>query len=383
MKVNSATRTVFLIRNVAPETYGGSEIYQLKIAEQLRQHGFVPIIVTNSRCLLKESRRLRIGTLEPPYSRNQNWSGWRNLMLPRYVLFQKKLKKWYECMFDRYKPAVINVQSRDDMIAATVAARGRRIQILWTDHADFVNWVLWNVNVPLKNMIGRKIIKLSQEVDRVIFVSQNLRQQTEKMIAPKKVLHTEVIENGVKDEASEYRSCHEKKKSFVFLGRVTRDKGVGELVEAFRIVKTKYTDAELNIYGDRGLGEKAETDVDGVVFHGRADDPLKALAENEVFVLPSYKEGLSIALIEAAMMGKKIIATDVGGNSEVVQNGKTGLLIQSNNVEELITAMLVMLRDRGVDNMGAAARERYEQKFDLEKVFTEKMLPLYNIEKEK
>lgn len=374
-------QTVFLIRNVAPEMYGGAEIYQLKIAAQLEKHGFCPIIVTNSTRLIEESERLGIKVLIPPYLRNQNWSGWRNLLLPGYFVFQRKLMRWYRKKFDEYKPSVINVQSRDDMIAATMVATESDVRVLWTDHADFLNWTLWNVNVRLKNAIGKKIIKLSAVVDKVVFVSQNLRRQTEKMIAPKKLCNTIVIENGVEDVAKLYRDRHAKKHSFIYLGRVTREKGILELTEAFRKVVDAYPDAQLNIYGE---GDMDAISGDNIKMRGMADDPIGALAENEVFVLPSYKEGLSTALIEAAMMKKRIIASDVGGNSEVVKTGETGLLVPAQNVEELTAAMVWMLENETkASEMAENARRGYEEKFDLDKIFAEKMLSLYNIGKER
>ena len=377
-------RRIFLIRNIAKDKFGGGEIYQLRLADKLQEVGFSPFILTNSKELSKKAEEKGFQVLMPPYIKNQNWSGWKNILLPVYFGYLLRLKKWYENIFKYYKPEVVNIQSRDDFLAATWAAKKFGIRILWTDHADFKNWVLWNVNTKFKNIIGKKIIRVSKDVYKVIFVSKNIRKETDALILPKKIENEVVIENGVDDDFEKYkRRC--RKQSFVYVGRVTKDKGISELIEGFKIVLKKYNNSELNIYGEGDVGfyKKVAGDCNNIVFHGLTHEPLMALAENDIFVLPSYQEGLPLSLLEAAMMGKKIIASDVGGNSELVTNKKTGVLVPAKDVDKLAKAMLWMLEHKKeAEKMAKNARELYEEKFNFEKIFNEKMLPLYNLEEE-
>ena len=373
-------KVVFLIRNVARENFGGGEIYQLRLADALRRHGYEPVIVTSSEELLHGARKGSFETLVPPYREQQNWSGWRNLLLPWYLAFQRRLAKWYEEKIREYEPVVVNIQSRDDMIAGTLACKKMGVRVLWTDHADFRNWVLWNVNVKYKNVIGKKIVKLSREVSKVIFVSRKVAEETKKMIKPLALCNTAVVENGVMDEKAKYNDARTKDGSFVFIGRVVEEKGIGELVEAFREVVKKCPGAKLNIYGDGEIEKYREMceGCEGAAFRGRTDEPLKALVENEIFILPSYREGLSLSLLDAAMMGKKIIASDVDGNPEVIEDGKTGLLVPAKNAKKLAEAMIWMLEHKKeADKMAKNARKKYEKEFDFDKIFEEKMLPLY------
>ena len=266
------------------------------------------------------------------------------------------------------------------MIAGTLAAKKNGVRILWTDHADFKNWVLWNVNNRFKNIIGKRIIKLSKNVEKIIFVSEKVEEETSRMIAPLKLFNTTVINNGVEDEFKKYRNIKSKDMNFVFIGRVVKEKGVEELIRAFQKVAEKYPKAKLNIFGEGDLSyyKKTSLGCGGVVLHGITLDPLKALAENQIFVLPSYVEGLSLALIEAAMMGKTIIATDVGGNSEVVINHESGLLVSSKNVEELADRMLYALNNkRDAERMAKNARRRYKDRFDFDEIFRREMIDLY------
>ena len=374
-------KLVFLIRNTVG--FGGGEIYQLKLAEKLGEAGYEPVVVTNSAELLRRAKKDGYKTLIPPYNSRQNWSGVYNFLLPIYFAKIRKLQKWYERVFEKYSPEVVNIQSRDDFIAATMAAKKCGIKVLWTDHADFWNWVLWNVNVPFKNIIGKRIVKLSELAEKVIFVSQNVKSETEKMIHPLKINHTAIILNGVRDEFDTYESVKPKKMSFAFVGRVVEEKGIGELIEAFEKVRAKYPGAVLNIYGDGDVKKYRMMAGNGITFHGVTSEPLKVIAENDVFVLPSYREGLSLSLLDAAMMGKKIIASDVDGNPEVIEDGVSGLLVPAKNAEKLAEAMIWMLENpKEANGMAKVARKKYESEFNFDKIFAEKMLPLYNNKKE-
>lgn len=374
-------KTVFLVRNVAPADYGGGEIYQLLLAKKLEAHGFVPVIVTNSRGLLMFAKKAGYEALSPPYSERQNWSGWGNVLLFKYWLFQRRLTGWYKNAIEHYKPIIVNIQSRDDMIAGTRVASSLGVRVVWTDHADFYNWVLWNVNERFKNLIGKRIINLSAEAESVIFVSKTTMVKTDKLIYPKNIKNKIVIRNGVEDRLREYDEIETVKNNFLFVGRIVEEKGISELISAFEMVAMKYSEVRLNVYGDGEDLEKYKSlvrDDERICFHGRTDEPLRALAENEIFVLPSYREGLSLSLLDAAMMGKKIIASDVDGNPEVIEDGKTGLLVPAKNAKKLAEAMIWMLEHKKeADKMAKNARKKYEKEFDFDKIFEEKMLPLY------
>lgn len=374
-------KKVFLIRNVAAECYGGGEIYQLKLAELLKKAGFLPVILTNSQKLIQTSKKAGFMVLKPPYIQNQNWSGIRNLLLPVYLVKIRQLNKWYEKIFQKERPEVINVESRDDFIAATLAAKKFGVRVLWTDHMDFRAWVLQNVEVPFKNLIGKWILECAKDVDKIIMISDYEKEYFDKI---RKMNNVEVIKNGAIDERAKYQKVKTQSQSFVFVGRVVDYKGIGELLKAFSLVKEKYPRAALNVYGAGEISKYQKMMGDGVIFHGETKEPLRVLAESEIFVLPSYKEGLSLSLLDAAMMGKVIIATDVDGNPEVVENEVSGLLVPAMNIKMLAAAMIKVLGEpKLAQKLAKGAREKYEKEFNFEKIFAEKMLPLYNNKKEK
>lgn len=374
-------KRVFLIRNVASEMYGGGETYQIGLGLLLRKNEFEPYIVTASCGLLKEAKKKRIKTIKSPYLNRQNWSGWRNVLFLVFYFRIISLRRWYKMMLKQYRPDVVNIQSRDDWIAATPVAKKMGIRVLWTDHMDFRSWALTNVNVWYKNWIGKWVLRCAKKADRIIMISDYERKDFEKIVESKGFSNVLTIKNGVEDKRQEYESIKCRKNSICYVGRVVDYKGIMELIRAFSEVSANHPDVVLNVYGDGEDLEKYKSLTRGderICFHGRTDEPLRALAENELFVLPSYREGLSLSLLDAAMMRKKIIASDVDGNPEVIEDGKTGLLVPAKSAKKLAEAMIWMLEHKKeADKMAKNARKKYEKEFDFDKIFEEKMLTLY------
>lgn len=372
-------RKVLLIRSVGANEFGGAEVYQTKLATLLKENGFEPVIVTTSEGLLFDAKKKGFRVVRAPRVQRQNWSGVRNFLFPLYVKEQAKMKKWYRKLFLNEKPAVINVQSKDEWIAATRAAKGLNIRVLWTDHADFRSWVMTNVKVKYKNWIGKWILKCARNAYKIVMISE-----TEKKWFLKNVCELDnivVIKNGVIDEYEKYKHVKANKKKFCFVGRVVKEKGIDELMEAFSAVREQCKGVELIVCGEGKYEGKVP---EGVTMLGRVDNVLPELAKCATFILPSYKEGMSLALLEAMMMGKTIIASDIKGNREMISDKKEGLLVEAKSARALEEAIKDVVDNP--DNaawMGKNARARFEAEFNFSEIFAKSMLPLYNVEKEK
>ncbi|MDD6184481.1 MAG: glycosyltransferase family 4 protein [Bacteroidales bacterium] len=132
-----------------------------------------------------------------------------------------------------------------------------------------------------------------------------------------------------------------------FVGRMVKDKGINELVEAFTVLSANHPDIRLLLIGiieDGGNLLSADTreiieDNPAIIAPGERSDIPEILSITNVFVLPSYREGLPISLIEAGAMGTPIIATDVVGCNEVITNEETGLLIPSHSSADIVRAV--------------------------------------------
>lgn len=160
---------------------------------------------------------------------------------------------------------------------------------------------------------------------------------------------------------------------FGFIGRITRDKGVNELMKAFESLSAAYPQAVLLVAGgwddSQGLEEGVKDCLlkhPRVRYVGRQEQPEQYIAAMDIMVLPSYREGFGVVAIESQAMGVPVITTDIPGPREAVIDGVTGLLVPPKDIPALEKAMEQMLTIVDVKEMGrsgtASVREKYEQK---------------------
>jgi glycosyltransferase involved in cell wall biosynthesis len=158
----------------------------------------------------------------------------------------------------------------------------------------------------------------------------------------------------------------------VTVARLSPEKDVANLLRAAQRVVAIQPQARFEIAGDgpcrESLARLAQelNLAEHVVFHGSVRDIPALLERASVFVLPSQTEGISLTLLEASARGLPVIATEVGGNPEVVEAGTTGLLVPAGNPDALGQAILALRGDpaRG-RKLGLAGRRRVESCFDI------------------
>ena len=275
------------------------------------------------------------------------------------------------------------MQSRDDLISATLAAKKIHIPVFWLDHMDFRSWVLQNVDQKYKNYIGKKILRIAKNVEKIIFISDYERKYFEDLISHtniKKLENLITIKNGAIDRYAEFEAIEPSPHSLIYLGRLEEYKGIRELIAGFSKVAEKFPEAKLHIYGTGPLSDFCQKHSNSqIIYHGFTDEPLKKISEAEIFILPSYIEGLSLSLIDATMLSKAIIATNIDGNPEVVEDQRNGLLIPAKDSDALARAIEKLLSNpKLVEKFGHQSRLKYLQEFDYEKTIHEKLIPLLN-----
>ena len=165
---------------------------------------------------------------------------------------------------------------------------------------------------------------------------------------------------------------------FLFVGRVMHEKGVDELFAAAKRMKQEYGDGvEFHIVGSFEEGYKPlmdELEKAGVVkYHGYQSDMKHFYAMASCVVLPSYHEGMSNVLLEAAASGRPLITSDIPGCREAVENGVSGYLCPAKDADALYEAMrrFVELPESWRGEMGRRGRERMEQRFSKTAVVAE------------
>lgn len=171
---------------------------------------------------------------------------------------------------------------------------------------------------------------------------------------------------------------------FLLIARMLSDKGVGEFVEAARILNQRGLDSEFCLLGFLDVQNPAaitrsqmdEWVAEGVVrYLGVSDDVRKEIAEADCVVLPSYREGTPRTLLEAAAMARPIVTTDSVGCRDVVDDGVNGFLCTPRDALDLANKMheIAKLTDSERHEMGLRGRKKVARQFD-EKIVIEKYL---------
>jgi len=161
--------------------------------------------------------------------------------------------------------------------------------------------------------------------------------------------------------------------TFLFIGRLLWEKGVGEFVEAARMVRTEFPEARFQILGPADEGKRGvPADVlnrwktEGVVeYLGTTTDVRPFIAAADCVVLPSYREGMPRVLLEAAAMGRLLMGADVPGCRQIVREGETGFLAEVRSAASLAEKIADMVRLAPPERtrMAAQARQIVEAEF--------------------
>jgi glycosyltransferase involved in cell wall biosynthesis len=165
--------------------------------------------------------------------------------------------------------------------------------------------------------------------------------------------------------------------TFLMIGRLIRDKGVAEYVEAARRVHRSRPEVRIQLLGPLDPNPSAisarELEIwrtEGAVeYLGSTADVRPFLARAHVCVLPSYGEGMPRSVLEAMAMGRAILTTDVPGCRETVERGRNGLLVPPRDAAALAEGMLSMLsKSEQLEQMGRQSRALAEERFDVHAV---------------
>ena len=231
--------------------------------------------------------------------------------------------------------------------------------------------LLWLVSALYRVALRRAAVVFFQNPDdRALFLDRGLVKPAQARLLPG---------SGVDLKRFAASPLPEGPVTFLFVGRILGDKGVHELVEAARVVHRSHPDVRVRLLGpidgdNRTAISRAELAGwvgEGIVdYLGETDDVRPFVAEATAMVLPSYREGLPRSLLEGAAMGRPLIATDVPGCREVVEEGANGFLCRVRDPASLADAMqrFIALSSDARQAMGSAARAMVERRFSEEHV---------------
>lgn len=376
-------RKIAIIRNAAPQDFGGGERFPVFLAKVLAEYGYKPLVISRSASLLEFSFAQNIPALRGWWLKKQNWSGNNQLLFPIYIVWQILLSFFYLWVLITRDIDVVHIQSKDDFVAASIAGHVLGKQIIWTDHADLKH-ILLNTDKPLRNPSGKLVRWVMRYAESVTVVSESERKLVGEHIGSDAFLSDKltVVHNGAFDhfQPKQVKQSGDKIQ-VLFAGRLVTDKGIGEAIEAMRLLQDTHPNITLDIIGTGPQADHFQSlasDVKSINFHGHQSDPTSWMKRADIFIQPTYHEGFSLVLVEASMMQLPIIATEVGGNPEIIVDNVTGLLIPPKNPAALAAAISRLADDSGLRaQLGDKARTQYVEKFQFDKIVEKQFIPLY------
>lgn len=268
-------------------------------------------------------------------------------------------------LLHRLRPDILHTHNPHPHLVGSIAAAVLRYpKVINTKHGRNTPEVRRSVLANrLASMLSSSLVAVSGDASLVA---------TDIERVPRRKVRT--IHNGIDLEKFPFRDRRERSGPIraIHVARLNAIKDQKCLLEAARLVVDRVPDFHLTIVGDGPMRDellelhtalKLKEHVD---FLGERHDVPELLAEADLFVLSSLKEGLSLTLLEAMAMGLAVVATDVGGNREVVIPERTGLLVPSQSPEKLAEAIIGLVRrPEVVREMGRQGRALVEEQFSL------------------
>lgn len=221
------------------------------------------------------------------------------------------------------------------------------------------------------------IKKILQKADVFLVVAPYLKDIFKDIVEEEKII---IFPNAIEIPtkiAPDYN-----KQNLLFLGRLCKEKGINELLEAVKGLKQEFQDLQLYLGGvwvEEELEKKAKECKEFVHYLGWVDSGKKEeyLQKCNIFVLPTYFEGLPMSLLEGMAYGCACIATEVGGIPQVVTDGKDGILIPAKEVGSLKEVLKKLLEAPILqEELGKNARKTVKEGYDINKS-VQKLLQVY------
>ncbi len=328
---------------------GGVENYVHNTAKRLVKRGHNVWVVTSSLPGLKNSGKI---------------DGVSVLRIPSIELLSDRLTLQLSPVSDVFKKigkvdaVVTHTRFYPLSFAAGLYAHRHNIPWLHVEHGTqqpYDNPIIQAGVRTVDAVFGRWILKHS----RVAGVSRASCIFGKKLGARK----CDVIYNGVDSKFFTGKKKHSRIR-IVFVGRLIKDKGVQDLLKAVKGLKAEVVvvgkgpyESELKKLGGRFVGQKDSRSVREI------------LASSDILVNPSYGEGMPTSVLEAGAMGLAVVATDVGGTREIIDDGRNGFLVKAGDVKSLRSKISILIKDAELrGKFGFALQKVVRERFDWDKI---------------
>lgn len=297
--------------------------------------------------------------------------------------FDTKLISYIRRLIKSHEIGIVHCHQYTPYVYGVLGAILSRAKVIFTEHGRFYP----DVRSPKRCLINPVLARFTQQIVAISEATADALEQYENFNRAQ----IEIIYNGIKDYAVEPPPNKETvelklSKDTLVVGIISRldpIKNHNMLFRAFKKVLQKKHNIVLLVVGGGPLQETLESTAkelgieQQLIFSGYQNNPLDWLEKMDIFALSSFSEGTSMTLLEAMCLSKPIVATDVGGNPEVVEHDKTGYITANNDHELFAEAILKLVEDPESRRiMGHAGRERFLEKF-VQQIMTDQYLNLY------
>lgn len=280
------------------------------------------------------------------------------------------MRSAYIKIIKEYKPEVVlSFMLKPNVLGAPVAKKlGVKKVIMFIDGLGDV-FILNTIKFRIIRIVVSLLYKHAfKNVDVAVFSNGDDEQEflKRRIAIPQKCK----IIKGVGVDLDKFAWSEVKNpKIFLMVARLLKTKGVLEYCECARIVKNKYPEVEFRYLGGEGTLKvkdiKEYIDDGSLIYMGEVDNVKTFLEECGVFVLPSYREGLPVSVMEAEAIGRAIIASNCAGCKETVIDGYNGFLIDKCDVKSLVEKVEKLANNPElVKEMGENSRRFVEEHFN-------------------
>jgi glycosyltransferase involved in cell wall biosynthesis len=359
---------------LTPITFGGSEKVNLNFLSNVdrAKYDIHPMIIIRpwegETFFENELLKMKYRYSRIPVASN------KHLDLLRYLRFYNNIRS----IVKKESIDLLHTHGYLADILGLFVAKSLGIPIVSTCHGFIIN------NFKLRLYYKLDLLALKY-FSNIIAVSNNIKNFLVVNKIKSSILHvipnavemqTESLDKGLQD--NKYRQGKEKL-VLGFIGRISEEKGINYLIEAYATLKDKHISASLLIIGEgpelskmQQLAEERKVEKD-VHFLGFQNDILPFLEKMDIFVLPSLTEGTPLALLEAMSAKVPVVATRVGGVPDLIENGITGVLVNPCNHMELADAISKLFLDNDlrisiINNAAELIEKQYSLKTWISKI---------------
>lgn len=347
--------------------YGGSEVYLINLISHLDRSRYRPVCIYLKSKFSYRLRNALKDTKKYELSRMQMWLRTAHILLrEKPDIIHLNMHVPFSCFFFIFISKVLRFKNIVASVHSVIAPVSKFPFIA------FVKKTLCHLLLPCVGtfICGTKVSKKEfieryhVPEGRVEIINYGMEIKTRRSFSGEEIA-------AIKDKIGIDRKN-------IIIGTVTRlvrDKGVEYLLEAFASFVKRTHDCSCLVVGEgksleglKSLSMKSNI-ADSVFFTGFIEDIQTAFAVIDIFILPSFHETFGLSILEAMLAGKPVIASNVGGIPELVDNGVTGILVPPKNADAIEKAVSDLVTDKEkMERMGQKGRKRAIELFSLEKM---------------